>query len=317
MSFPSVVPPLHKRIKRFVRYGLVRAALALVSLLPLRLASSLGAWFGRLAFAVAGKERRKALASLARAGLPAETARACFEHLGRAAFELACIAQIDRRFDEVVEWPAPDRAVLDAALDRGRGVVFVSAHLGNWELLARRVSHAGYPCHTIAKETTDPRTTALVERFRASAKLQSIWRGREGAARAMLRVLKGNGILGLLIDQDTDVQSVWVDFFGHPAKTPRAAADLALRLGSAVVLGFCARVADGPRYRLSMVEVPTDGLDAHQLTAKLTQLIEAKIREAPAQWVWMHQRWKSPTPPEGAAPSPLPAGAPPPRAPAG
>jgi KDO2-lipid IV(A) lauroyltransferase len=230
-----------------------------------------------------------------------------FEHLGRAAFELACIRQIDARFGEVVEWPAADRAVLDAALARGKGVVFISAHLGNWELLARRVSHAGYPCHTIAKETTDPRLTRLIESFRSSAKLQSIWRGREGAARAMLRVLKGNGILGLLIDQDTDVQSLWVEFFGHPAKTPRAAADLALRMGSAVVLGFCTRVAHGPRYRLSMVEVPAEGLDARALTAKLTLLIEAKIREAPEQWVWMHQRWKSAAPRAEAVSAPLPA----------
>lgn len=287
------MPPLSKRLKRYLRYVLLRLALGAISLLPLEVASSLGARFGRLAFAVAGRERRKALASLERAALPASVAAGTFEHLGRAAFELACVAQIDARFAEVVEWPAEDRAVLDAALQRGRGVVFVSAHLGNWELLARRVAHAGYPCHTIAKETTDARTTALVERFRDSVKLQSIWRGKSGAARAMLRVLKGNGILGLLIDQDTDVQSVWVPFFGHPAKTPRAAADLALRLGSAVVLGFCTRVWGGPRYRLSMREVPTGGLDAVGLTAELTRLIEAKIREVPAQWVWMHQRWKS------------------------
>jgi KDO2-lipid IV(A) lauroyltransferase len=290
------VPPLSKRLKRYLRYLVLRAALKAVSLLPLALASRLGALFGTAAYAVALGERKKALASLQRAGLPASLARACFEHLGQAAFELACVEQIDARFEQVVEWPAADRAVLDAALARGRGVVFVSGHLGNWELLARRVSHAGYPCHTIAKETTDPRTTALIEAFRASAKLQSIWRGRDGAARAMLKVLKGNGILGLLIDQDTDVQSVWVPFFGHLAKTPRAAADLALRLGSAVILGFCVRVGPHPRYRLSMREVPTLGLDATALTAELTRLIEERIREAPQQWVWLHQRWKSAAP---------------------
>jgi KDO2-lipid IV(A) lauroyltransferase len=286
--------PASKRLKRFVRYLAVRAALFLVSLLPLRWASAFGAAFGALAYAVAGGERRKALASLERAGLPGSTARDCFRHLGRAAFELGCIAQIDRRFDEIVDWPQADRAVLDAALARGKGVVFVSAHFGNWELLARRVSHAGYPCHTIAKETTDPRTTALVESFRASAKLHSIWRGRSGAAKEMLKVLKAGAILGLLIDQDTDVQSVWVDFFGHRAKTPRAAADLALRTGAAVVLGFCQR--KGPcRYTLSMREVPA-GEDAVVLTAQLTALIEAQIRAAPEQWVWMHQRWKSAEP---------------------
>jgi KDO2-lipid IV(A) lauroyltransferase len=289
----SHVPPLSKRLKRFLRYVAVRCALFCISLLPIALASSLGRLFGSLAWSFAGAERRKALASLERAGLPPELGPQCFEHLGRSAFELACIRQIDARFDEVVKWPAADRAVLDTALARGKGVVFVSGHVGNWELLARRVAHAGYPCHTIAKETTDPRTTRLIESFRSSVKLQSIWRGREGAARAMLRVLKGGGILGLLIDQDTDVQSVWVPFFGTKAKTPRAAADLALRMESPVVLGFCVRV--GPaRYRLSMQEVPAAGLDAISLTARLTELIEAQIRATPDQWVWMHQRWKSP-----------------------
>lgn len=310
--------PLSKRLKRFLRYCAVRVALFWVSSLPVRVAGALGAWFGGVAYAVAGRERQKALASLARAGLPADTARETFRHLGRAAFELACVHKIDAAFDEYVEWPAEDRAVLDAALKRGKGVVFVSGHVGNWELLARRVAHAGYPCHTIAKETTDPRTTALVESFRSSVGLQSIWRGRDGAARAMLRVLKGNGILGLLIDQDTDVQSVWVDFFGARAKTPRAAADLALRMESAVVLGFCVRQPSG-RYRISMREVATDGLDAVALTARLTSLIEAQIRAAPEQWVWMHQRWKSvePVTPATADRSLLPAASPPPHAPSG
>src|SRR5687768_16363902 len=94
-----VVPPLSKRLKRFLRYVLVRVALSLVSLLPLAWASGLGARFGALAYALAGRERRKALASLERAGLPAGLACGCLEHLGRGVFELACIAQIDARFD--------------------------------------------------------------------------------------------------------------------------------------------------------------------------------------------------------------------------
>ncbi len=206
-------------------------------------------------------------------------------------FELVCVEQIDAAPDAWVRWD--DRSVLDAALARGKGVVFISGHVGNWELLARRVALAGYPCQTIAKETTDPRTTALIEKFRASSKLKSIWRGQPGAARFMLRALRDGQILGMLIDQDTDVQSVWVPFFGRPAKTPRAAADLALRTGAAVVVGFCQRAADG-RYRVVMRELSTLGLDAVGLTAALSQQIEAAIREAPEQWVWMHRRWKSP-----------------------
>jgi KDO2-lipid IV(A) lauroyltransferase len=302
-------PPLPKRLKRFLRYLLVWAALAFVSRLPLGLARGLGAGFGRLAFALAAGERRKALASLGRA-FPERSAperhalaRACFRHLGMAVFEAGATAALDRQLERLVRWPEEDRRVLEGALARGKGVVFISGHVGNWELLARRVARAGFPSQSIAKETTDPRLTALVERFRAQGGVRSIWRGQEGAARAMLRALKAGEILGLLIDQDTRVQSLFVPFFGELAATPRAAADLALRTGAAVVVGFCQREGEG--YRLWMEEVPyTAGedreADALALTTALSQRIEAAIRRAPEQWVWMHQRWKT-RPPQTAA----------------
>jgi KDO2-lipid IV(A) lauroyltransferase len=140
-----------------------------------------------------------------------------------------------------------------------------------------------------------------VERFRSSAGLKSIWRGQPGAAKQMLRALRQGEILGLLIDQDTRVQSVFVNFFGAPASTPRAAADLALRTGAAVVVGFCQRDAQG-RYQMSMRELDLPHADGEAavvaLTAALTARIEEAIRAAPAQWVWMHQRWKTQPPGE-------------------
>lgn len=285
--------------------------------LPLGVARALGLRLGVLAYAVAGGERRKALKSLAVA-FPEKSdaerqalARACFRHLGAAALEVACTGALDQGLERLVAWPEEDRRVLEAALARGRGVVFVSGHVGNWELLARRVARSGFPCQSIAKETTDPRLTELVARFRARGGVRSIWRGQEGAARAMLRALRGGEILGILIDQDTKVQSVFVPFFGQLAATPRAAADLALRTGAAVVTGFCHR--EGQGYRLAMEEVPVpQGGDreaaAVELTAALSARIEAAIRRTPEQWVWMHQRWK--TRPPTAVPSPLPDAAP-------
>ena len=294
-----------KPLKRRLRHGLIRVALDTVSALPLDVAADFGRGLGGLAFHLAGKQRRLALEGLARA-FPGWTeaerravALACFRHLGQSAFELACVRRLDVQADRLLEWPAADRAVLDGALGEGRGVVFVSGHVGNWELLARTVGRAGYPCQTIAKETTDARTSALLERFRARGNVRTIWRGAEGAARAMLRALRGGEVLGLLIDQDTRVQSLFVPFFGHLASTPRAAADLALRTGAAVVTGYCHRVGEQMRYRISMrrirpaVSSGDREADALALTAALTADIEQAIREAPAQWVWMHRRWKS------------------------
>lgn len=301
-----MTPGPAKRLKRFLRYLLIRAAGALAALLPARVAGALGARLGALAWHLARTDRSRSLDSLARA-FPEKSdaervalSKACFAHLGRMAGELVCVREIDRSLGDWVEWPPEAQAVVKEGLARGKGVIFVSGHLGSWELLARTVALHGYPCTTIAKETTDPRTTRLIERFRESGKLHSIWRGRDGAAKQMLKVLKSGGILGLLIDQDTDVQSVWVPFFGHPAKTPRAAADLALRTGAAVVFGACRRVAPG-RYQLSMREVPppTAGSEEERslaLTATLTKAIEEAVRAAPEQWVWMHRRWRHPPP---------------------
>ena len=289
-----------KRLKRLLRYLAIRVAAAVLGVLPVRWASALGSGFGQLAYWVAWPERRKALQSLVIA-YPGATdderrqiAKASFAHLGRSLFELVCVRQIDRDVEAFIEWPRADRTALEAALAQKKGVLFISGHIGNWELLARRVALAGYPCQTIAKETSDPRLTSWVDGFRASANLKAIWRGREGAAKSMLRALKQGEILGMLIDQDTKVQSVWVPFFGQLAKTPRAAADLALRTGAAVMLGFCQRDETG-RYQLRMHEVTVEADDtAESLTARLTTGLEQAIRRHPEQWVWMHRRWRSP-----------------------
>lgn len=299
----TVTPPLKKRVKRFVRYLFIRALLMPLQVLPLSFASWLGEKLGRLAYSVVGGERRKALASLTVAfpgksgGEREALARESFGQLGRTLMEMIRITAFDARRHQYVEWEPQARAAMDSALARGKGVVFVTGHCGNWELLARYVALEGYPAAVVGKETSDPRTTKLLERFRTSGKLRVIWRGNPGAAKDLLRTLKSNAILGLLIDQDTKVQSVWVPFFGKLAKTPRAAADLALRTGAVPMLGFCTRVAP-LKYRITMKELPVperrDEASVVSLTGELTRGIEAHIREHPTQWVWMHQRWKSP-----------------------
>jgi KDO2-lipid IV(A) lauroyltransferase len=298
----ELTTPLHKRIKRFVRYGVIRLLVALAQRFPIRRVSDFGAWLGQVAFWAARRQRLLAMRHVALAfpdkgeGERARIVRSSFAHLGRCVGELVCVRQIDASLDDWVEWPAFDRQQLDAALARGKGVVFVSGHIGNWELTARGVTARGYDGASIARQASDPRTTALIEGLRKSGNLRSIWRGRPGAAKDMLRQLRDGKILGLLIDQDTKVQSVFVPFFGQLASTPRAAADLALKTGAAVIVGTCVRV-DRFRYRLSTREVTVSPHENDEnavvaLTAQLTRLLESTIRAFPEQWVWMHERWK-------------------------
>src|SRR6266511_684656 len=119
--------------------------------------------------------------------------------------------------------------VFRGVLARGRGLVYVAGHVGNWELMAQRVPRIGpFPAATIAKATIHPGLNVLIERTRAAGGVETLWREDPATARAMIRCFKQNKILGILIDQDTSVQGVFVPFFGRPAFTPRAAADLAL-----------------------------------------------------------------------------------------
>lgn len=294
--------PVLKRAKRFWRYQAVRAAIALLRHVPIGLAQRVGRGVGTLAFSLAGGERRKMLASLSQAFPEASEeereriARESFRHLATMALEMVCIQQLSPRLEEWVEWPEEDRAAFGAALEKGKGVVFVTGHIGNWEILGWRMARE-VPMYAVGKSPPDERLGAQIARLRADAGVQSIWRGDPSAARKLLTALKSNAVLCMLIDQDTRVQNVFVPFFGKLAATPRAAADFAIRTGAAAIVGYVHKQPSG-RYRLRTypVEVPSTGdreADAVALTAAFSRELEQAIRQAPEQWVWMHQRWKT------------------------
>lgn len=305
-------PPLHKRLKRSIRSVLVRGLLALVSVLPLGPALRLGGAIGVLAYHVARKTRRLALEHLAvafpeKAEVEREAiCRAMFVHLGRSALELTSIRSYDARLEEYVA--LPQAALLAEVMARGKGLMFVTGHLGNWELLARRIARAGVPNAAIAKSGGDPRLNRLAERLRAEGGVTTLWREDADTGRAIIRTFRQGKALGLLIDQDTNVQGVFAPFFGRPAYTPRAAADLALRFRAPVVVATVHRRGPNPGdgHELELTEVaydpdpPDREAEVVRLTAACNALLEDAIRRHPAEWVWMHARWKRRPPPSDA-----------------
>jgi KDO2-lipid IV(A) lauroyltransferase len=291
-----------RRFRRFVTYLAIRALLLMLRWPPLGVARGLGALLGRLAHAMVPGERRRAReqASAALPELSREEVRTLvrrsFVHLGRSAAEIAQIDRIRRRFDRLAHFPDEDRRVLEEALARGRGVVVVAGHIGNWELMGFYLAWRGYPVHTLARGLADPRLSAFVRRYRETRGVHSILRGEEGASRAMLRVFRAGGILGFFLDQDTDVEGRFVPFFGRPAWTPAGAAVLALRTEAPVVVAAMTRQADGTHLlRVEPFETGALGdleVDVLRITADLTRMLEAAIRQTPEQWVWMHRRWQ-------------------------
>ncbi len=298
--------PLRKRIRRRARSAIVRALVRLLSFVPLRPVLALATLVGRVGWRVAGKTRAQVLAQLAIA-FPEKTerereeiGRASLVHLAWLAAEVATLRTYRARLPEYVSYAPGAEERFAAAVGRGKGLVFATGHVGNWELLAQRIAMR-WPSAVIARTGNDPAVTAAIGEIRAEGNLETLWREEPSTARAMLRTFKQGRPLGILIDQDTRVQSVFVPFFGRLAATPRGAADLALRFGAPVLAGWCRRRGPnaGDGHVVDFVEIPYDAAapdrdaEAKRLTAACTAALEAAIRASPAEWVWMHERWKT------------------------
>jgi KDO2-lipid IV(A) lauroyltransferase len=222
-------------------------------------------------------------------------ARACFANAGRLACEFALLDKIRARREELFALDGEDH--LAAVLGRGTGCIAVTGHIGNWELLASYFAWRGIPVSAIARRVYVPKLNELVVSWRQRQGVQTIVRESPNAAREILRVLKNNGILAILVDQDTHVPSISVPFFGRMARTPVAAAALAVRRGLPVVPVFIQRT--GPVGWKVIVRPPLESpaeMDRKQavreLTVRINAAIEQQIRANPAEWPWWHRRWR-------------------------
>lgn len=287
------------RLRRAVRAQILAALFWCCGFLPLRAALALGDWLGRLAFRVAGGERRKALAHLAIA-FPEKSdaerlaiARASFAQLGVSALELTQLRKLDVR--SYVSWPPDQIAALQAALAAGNGGVLAFGHIGNWELIGPRMVAEGFGGVAVGRDSGDPYLARRIEDFRRSLGVPIVGRGTPAqgpgatsSLKEILRALRGGKLVAVLIDQDTRVDSVFVPFFGRLARTPKAAEDLARLSKGCCVVAFIHRKPEGGH------ALVTELVDPHEpdLTARLTRRIEDELRARPTDWVWMHERWK-------------------------
>lgn len=185
----------------------------------------------------------------------------------------------------------------EKALAKGRGVLLFSAHFGNWELEAAAAALLIKPAVVIYRPLDSPLLDHLVLRVRSAT--GNVLLPKDHAMRAMLRTLKKNGIVGILIDQNMAwYEGVFVDYFGRPACTTDGLALLALHTEAPVLPAYIVRLPDG-RYRLVFgpeVEVIRTGdhnADVLANTQRFTKVIEQIVRRYPDQWLWVHQRWKT------------------------
>ena len=179
---------------------------------------------------------------------------------------------------------------------KGKGVIFLTCHLGAFDLQITNMAMRGLNPNIIGTPLKDRRLNDLLWNYRNLHGAIPIARGKETFR--MIKVLKSGGSVALLIDQDTRVKTVFVDFFGMPAATPVGATVLALKTGAAVVPTYIYLGQDGLQHmhllpEIHMTVTGNEEEDIRDNTQVLTNFIEQTIRQHPDQWVWMHERWKT------------------------
>ncbi len=223
----------------------------------------------------------------------AEIIRATFRNLGDDLGD-AAHAMTSGTF-EALPMADADLRTLQAARADGRGLLFVSAHLGPWERVAASIVKAGFPLTTIARESYDPRLTRIYDRLRGRHGVRSIYRGAANAGLAMMRCLKRGELLGVVMDLNSRVPSIDAPFLGKIAQTAIGPARIALRASARVVVATAAPKSDGS---LAITVTPIETTDLSQgsdgertLTTRINDELSRRIRALPDRWVWMHPRF--------------------------
>ncbi len=290
-------------IRNGAEYGAALAVLKTLEWTPPALALALARTYARLLDCALPRLRRVAYRNLALA-LPElgaarqrEIVDGVFRSIARVLVAFAKFPAIRR--DTVKQWlRCEGLEYVEEALRQGRGVLFATAHLGNWELSAYAHALLAAPMDVVVRTFDNPLIDALFERRRGLSGNRMI--GKKEYARSILKALAANRAVGILVDQNSAADAgVFVDFFGVKACAGTGFVKLAARSGAAVIPGFAVWEEAEKRYVLRFrPPVPMTG-DAARDTQLVQSELERAIRQYPDQWLWIHRRWK--TRPQGEA----------------
>ena len=297
-------------MKDWLEYAAVWLLLKKLGFLPRPLARAVAAAMARILYDLSPRLRKTAEANL-RIAFPewSESQRnavihAMVRNLGWMAAEFARFPKYSKEnIDQLVLLDGNENFL--EGQRRGKGVLFLTGHIGAWELSSFAHAVYGYPLHYMARPLDNKRIDDLVNGYRCLSGNRPIFKNE--SARVMLKVLKDAGTVGILADQNTmPEEAVFVDFFGAQASTSTGIARVALHTDAAVVPGYAVWDASIQKYRLRFepsVELIRTGdteRDVLENTQKFTKVIEDIIRKYPEQWVWVHGRWN--TRPKGEPP---------------
>ena len=301
-EFKKNRPAWTTALRRWFEYAVFSFGLFLGKKLSLTQLQKLGRGVGSFAYQVMRKDRGIVEKQLELIFPELDTAqrtqwtRECFGHFGQMLFEFLCLPQIINDQENMIR--VENEAALTNAVNAGKGVILLGMHMGNWELITAYAKRTGLFMTAATANFPDQRINQLMISQRKLENMEIMPRGTGMSSRKLFRCLKNKNILILIIDQDTNVPSTWVPFFGIPSKTPVGASVFALKTGASVVSYNVIRENDGT-FRLKFETLgifgrnhPSMEQDVYSVTRKINQHLEQRIRENPQQWAWFHRRWR-------------------------
>jgi len=293
-----------------LEYASVLILLKFLGLLPRKIARGAGVFIARCLFAFRPRLREAADFNL-RLAFPELPAPARREILQRMVRHLGWMVAEFARFPRYTRKNIEEAIILDGfenfatAERRGKGVLFLTGHMGAWEL--KPFAHALYstPLYFLVRPIDNPRVDEMVNHYRCLSGNRPIRKNE--SARAVLRVLRQGGVVGVLADQNAiPSEAVFVDFFGVPAATTSGIARLARRTEAAVVPVYSYWDSQIRKYRLryepalDLTATDDEESDIRSYSMCFNQVIEDYVRRFPDQWLWVHRRWKTRPPHEAA-----------------
>ena len=287
-----------KAVQHVLEYALLRTFASAFGLLGPKLGLRVARALGWVAFRLSRRHRGIALDNLRHAFGDERSeqerlriVRRAFQNLTMNMAEICLFHRTVRpdNLDQFVSFR--DLEALEQALSEGRGVIMVSAHLGNWELGALSLSMKVCPCYSIARTLSNTKVDEWLNSMRRKCGQEVI--PKAGALRSMVGLLRQGKCLGFLLDQHAGDKGLPVEFFGRKAYAFDSVAALSKRLNTPVVLVFGRRIDDEFRHEVRIAErIDPGDASIEDLTARYTKVIETAVRETPDAWLWMHRRWK-------------------------
>jgi KDO2-lipid IV(A) lauroyltransferase len=296
-------------MRRKLEYAAAWPFIKLLGILPRPLSRAFAIALARIFYLLHFRLRQVGMRNLAMAfpeKSEAERARILrgeFTSLGRQLSELCQFPRYtENNVDEVVVYDGLEN--YERAYERGKGVLFVTAHFGGWELSAFAHSLHGHWLHIVMRPMDNEYLDRLIQRYRTMHGNKTV--AKDDFVRGLLAAMKAGETVGILMDTNmTPPQGVFVDFFGIPACTASGLARIALRTDAAVLPGFTIWDEALGKYRLrfdpalELIRTGDQEADIIANTQMFTKVIEDYVRKYPEQWLWVHRRWK--TRPEGQA----------------